>query len=65
MASDPAAIRFLFESRDRDRDDKLRKEGITPGNPPDNWASYAEFGLFANIKKEWIERNTFRVCMHT
>jgi len=51
IASDPAQIKFLFDLRDSDRDNKLRKEGITPGNPPDDWASYAELEAFAGLRK--------------
>ena len=31
IASDPTQIKFLFDLRDSDRDNKLRKAGITPG----------------------------------
>lgn len=61
VASDPESIRMLFADRERQREKKLRNEGITPGEPPDDWPSYSELEKFAKMESGWLNLRVFRI----
>ncbi len=51
VASTPTAIENLFTLREIDSNKALIKQGITPGDPPDDWPSFMELEMFADIEK--------------
>lgn len=64
VASTPTAIENLFTLREIDSNKALIKQGITPGDPPDDWPSFMELEMFADIEKWWVNKRLFSILYH-
>lgn len=51
IASDIESTKQLFQLRKNASHEDLIRRGITPGDPPDDHASFTEFEIFANMTK--------------